>query len=48
MYMYMYMYMYICIYICGIHYELRFFDSIQKVGPTRIRAHDLVLTVHSL
>ena len=35
------------IYIYGIHFELRFFDSIKKVGPSGIRTHDLVLTVHT-
>ena len=35
-------------YIYGIQFELRFFDSISKVGPSRIRTHDLVLTVHTL
>ena len=35
-------------YIYGIHFKLRFFDSIQNVGPSRIRTHDLVLTVHTL
>ena len=29
-------------------FELRFFDSIQKVGPSGIRTNDLVLTVHTL
>ena len=32
----------------GIHFELRFFDSIWKVGPSGIRTNDLVLTVHTL
>ena len=35
-------------YIYGIHFELRFFDSIWKVGPSGIRAHDLVRIVHTL
>ena len=34
--------------VYGIHFELRFFDSIYKVGPSGIRTHDLVLTVHTL
>ena len=33
--------------IYGIHFELRFFDSIYKVSPSGIRTHDLVLTVHT-
>ena len=28
--------------------ELRFFDSMQKVGPSGIRTHNHVLTVHTL
>ena len=35
-------------YTYGIHFELRLFDSIWKVGPSGIRTHDLVLTVHTL
>ena len=31
----------------GIHFELRFFDSIQKFGPSGIRTHDLMLTVYT-
>ena len=41
-------YIYIYIYIYGIYFELRFFDSIQKVGPSGIRTHNLMLTVHTL
>ena len=38
----------IYIYIYGIYFELRLFDSIQKVGPSGIRTHNLMLTVHTL
>ena len=38
----------IYIYIYGIHFELRFFDSVYKVGPSGIQTHDLVLTMHTL
>ena len=41
-------YIYIYIYIYGIHFDLRFFDSIQKVGPSGIRTNDLVVTVYTL
>ena len=41
-------YEYIYIYIYGIHFELRFFDSVYKVGPSGIQTHDLVLTMHTL
>ena len=49
-YVYIYIYIYICIYIyyMVLIFELRFFDFISKVGPSGIRAHDLVLTVHTL
>ena len=40
--------LYIYIYIYGIHFDLRFFDSIQKVGPGGIQTHDPVVTVHTL
>ena len=39
--------MYIYIYMVFI-FELRFFDSLQKVGPSGIRSHDFVLTAHTL
>ena len=35
-------------YIYGIYFELSFFTSIKKVGPSGIRTHDIVLTVHTL
>ena len=44
------MYIYIE-HICSIYiyiFELRFFDSIEKVGPNEIRIYDLVLTVHTI
>ena len=57
-YVYMYIYVYICVcvcvfsifiwYLCGIHIELRFFLSIEKVAPSGIRSYNLVLTVHIL
>ena len=47
-YTYIYTYMYIYIYYMVFIFELRFFDFISKVGPSGIRAHDLVLTVHTL
>ena len=34
--------------IYGIHFELKFFDSIEKVGLSGIQTHDPVLTVHTL
>ena len=39
---------YIYIYIYDIHFELRIVDFIWKVGPSGIRTHDLVLTMHTL
>ena len=52
-YIYIYIYIYIWyIYMLYIYmaliFELRFFNSIQKVGPSGIRTHNLVLTVHML
>ena len=55
-YMYIYVYMCVCVcvfsifiwYLCGIHIELRFFLSIEKVAPSGIRSYNLVLTVHIL
>ena len=43
----LYIYIYY-IHIYGIHFELRFFDFIKKVGPSWIRIHDLVLSVYTL
>ena len=44
-YMYIYyMYIYNFSYI---HSEIRFFDFIKKIGLGNIRAHQLVLTVHT-
>ena len=34
--------------IYSIHFDSRFFNSIQKVDLSWIRTHDLVLTVHTL
>ena len=53
-YIYVYMYIYVCVfsifiwYLCGIHIELRFFLSIEKVVPSGIQSYSLVLTVHIL
>ena len=48
LYIYIYVCVCVCMYIYGIHFELRFFDSIEKVGPSGIRNHDLVHIVHTL
>ena len=45
-YIYIFIYIYIYIYYVYIWYSVWIFDSIQKVGPSGIQAHDLVLTVH--
>ena len=34
--------------IYDIHFELRYFDSIQKAGPNGISTHVLMLTEHTL
>ena len=34
--------------IYGIYFELKFFDSMKKVGQSRISTHELVLIVHML
>ena len=50
-YIYIYIYM-VYIYVVYIYmafiFELRFFNSIQKVGPSGIRTHNLVLTMNML
>ena len=47
-YICIYIYIYIYIYVYGIPFELSFFDSLQKVGPSGIQVPNPMLTVHML